>query len=315
MSIIISYDPYQTNWYVGELYTAFASKFINKYGGSFVHIKDLANQNNEPFTQTNNGCPSIFNIYNLIVYNTEKNIGFLHSLSDYAPAMMDHTEAINKLNIKAFSFSSNFSPHILNKYKNLNIKMIPSFYILENWNDHTHIKTFCDKRPKLKQCYFNGLCYGHRQIYFNYLSNNDFFVFKNKNNRDHFKQKEQYFEELSSYKYGLSINGAAQICYRDLEYFGMNILCLREPMDIFTKDQLTENTHYKIVLDDYIRENLYNEEKKTTVVEKILHNISLISEEEEKFILHNANQWFINNVYPENQISFLEECVLKNEII
>lgn len=314
MSIIISYDAYQADWYVGELYQYF-HKYLLTINSDifFIPIQNLCQQYNEPFNYNNN-CPSLFNIYSLIVINTKKHNGFLCNFSDYAPVILEHKSAIDKLNINCFSMCSNLTQDHINKYKGY--KIIPSFYILENWSDYKLINHFFNlNQPKINKCYFNGLSYGYRINYINQLRSNSFFDFKDKTKSSEYRQKQDYYKDLYQSKYGLSLNGAAKICYRDLELFGLGVLNLREPLNILIKDQLLPNIHYKIILDDFIRNNIYYPEKTNEIIQKIISNIEDISDTEYEFITHNARQWFVKNVSPDEQISFLKQCLIENNIL
>ena len=314
MSIIISYNKYQNNWCVGELYDHFAKIIKFEQDISFIPIHELASKYSEPHNIRENGYPSIFNIYNLIIYNEEKHTGFILSLSDYSPVLLEHHSALDKLGIKTISFCSNLTSDIIEKHKHINI--IPSFYILENWDDFRIIENiYSCCRPKINKCYFNGSAYGHRASYINNLKANMFFNLKDKGICQNYQNKEEYYNELYRHRYGLSLNGAAKICYRDLECFGLGTLCLREPMDIKTKDQLLPDKHYKLVLDDFIMQNIYDPDKSDQIIENLLHNINNISIEEEKYILNNAREWFVNNANPDKQISFIRQCLLENNII
>lgn len=314
MSIIISYNLYQQNWYVGELYHSFYLNLLeNKIDAKYIDIQHLCQKYNETFNY-NNQYPSLFSIYSLIVLNTDKEIGFVCNLSDYAPLILEHKSAINKLNIKFFAMCSNLTNEHISRYSEY--KIIPSFYILENWSDYSIINQFYNlQSTKINKCYFNGLSYGYRSNYINQLRSNAFFDFKDKTQLSDFRQKEEYYKDLSQSRYGLSLNGAAKICYRDLELFGLGVLNVREPLEILTKDQLYPDIHYKIVLDDFIRNNIYYPEKTNEIIEKFLFNINQISNSEYDFIIHNARQWFINNIDPHMQISFLKQCLIENNII
>ncbi len=314
MKLLISYDPYQTNWYVGELYKFFHNYLENKnIHCSYVSIKDLAKIYDEP-CDYNNQFPSIFSIYSLIITNIENQTSFVHNMSDYAPLILEHKTAIDKLDIKCFSMCSNLTANIISNYPKY--KIIPSFYILENWNDYNLINNTSNQNyTKNNKCYFNGLPYGNRQYYINQLKNHPFFDIKDKTDKTDFRSKEQYYKDLSCSRYGLSLNGAAKICYRDLELFGIGCLNLREPLNILTKDPISANVHYKIVIDKFIEDNIYLVEKQKEIIDRLLFNINSISIEEEKYILYNAKQWFLNNVNPNNQIKFLETSLIENNII
>lgn len=316
MTLIISYDPYESNWYVGELYKAFHEYLQNKkINIEYISMANLAKNNNEPINY-NHRLPSIFSIYSLIVINKQSNIGFVHNLSDYAPLILDHKSAIDKLNINTFSMCSNLTQKIIDSYPNY--KIIPSFYVLENWNDLDIINSVLKKnksKTKTNKCYFNGLLYNDRIHYMEQLKDCEFFDINNKKNKLEFKNKIEYYQELYNSRYGLSLNGAAKICYRDLELFGIESINLREPLDIIIKDSLQENIHYKIIIDKFIEKNISNKNKQKEIIDRLLNNIHNISLEEENFIINNAKNWFIKNAYPINQIKFLEQCLIENNFI
>lgn len=316
MAIIISYNKYQHNWYVGELYEAFAIHMQNCFGDiDIIPINELAETYNEPYDTRENSLPSLFNIYNLIVYNTITKKGFAHSLSDYAPVFLDHETALQKLNITTFCFSSNFTNNIFEIYKHVKVKILPSFYILENWNDHEHIELVLRNSDKKNNCYFNGLCYGHRQPVTDCLKANDFFIMKNKSVGDDFLDKTNYYENIAKYEYGLSLNGAAQICYRDLEYFGTKTLCLREKLNIITHDPIIENVHYKTIIDNDTINKIYNTKNYKIISNEIVDKIMNISQEEKQYILFNAYEWFNKNANPIRQIDFLKQIIIENDIL
>lgn len=310
---LISYDKYQNDWYPGELYHRFALELQATYPNDveIINIKDLAHQYNEPFGSYYTGIPSIFNIFNLIVLNKNTGISFFHSLGDHAPAMLEHSSAIDKLNIKVASFSSNLTKQIINQYQNT-IKIIPSFYILENFSDYELIINHCINK-NYDKCYFNGLCYGHRKNIIDYLNNNPFFTVKNKT--VDYLNKKQYYKELNQYKYGLSLNGAAQICYRDLEYFATKTLCLREPLNILTYDPIISDVHYKTILDHNTVIDIINNSHDSNIYQNIINKISNISIEEYEYITQNAYNWFINNAIPDKQISFLNQILKEHNIL
>ena len=315
MSICISYNRYQHNWYVGELHHAFANKMAELYSDvKIISLADMAQKYSEPLDQRPNSLASLFNIYNLIVYNTENNKGFLHSLADYALVLLEHETALNKLNIKAFAFCPHHTDTVVQQYSHLNIKLIPSFYILENWDDPSHIES-ARHNNKESKCYFNGLCYGHRELYVRHLKTNPFFVMRNKSDTADYRPKSLYYDEASRHKFGLSINGVAQICYRDVEYFGLGVLCIREPMSLITKDRLQSDVHYKTILDNFVTSNIFYPEKQNEVAQYIVDKIHSIPQDEIEYILHNARQWYENNAISEKQIEFLHSCLIENEII
>ena len=311
MTIEVSFNRYQHDWYVGEIYHLFHEHLVSKYGDDVIYtpISELSQR----FDNCDiSSSTSIFSIYNLIVTNKETNKTFIHSLSDYAPAMMDDSSGILNFDVVAFSCTSNLTEDIISRYST-KYNIIPSFYILENLSDVQRIEDNRYYPDRLNNIYFNGLCYGERDAYRNLLSTNELFLFKNKSNPTDYLNKTSYFNEITKYKFGLSLNGAAKICYRDLEYFGLGILCLREPLIIKTNDPLIDGVHYITLLDDDIRSKLYNSSEHNYIMEKITDKINYINSNDDYIdIINNARKWYENNCLPINQIkqleSFLNDC-------
>lgn len=317
MSIIISYQKFANNWYVGELYDMFAKYMLAKHSDvSVVDIQELSVNYNEPFNFTSNRLPSIFNIYNIIVYNTIKKTGYVHSLADYAHAMLSHDQAIDKLGIRTFSFCSNLTDDIVNNAKQKNINVTPSFYILENLTDYANMsECYAANRHRQNNCYFNGLSYGNRKFFIDCLNTNNFFIMKDKSKNTDYLSKINYYQTISQYEYGISLNGAAQICYRDLEYFYLKILCIREPLNILTKDQILPNVHYLPLINNEVLKNIFDIEKYNKTSNDLREQILSIKNSEKKFILDNAREWFDNNAVSSKQINFIYESLVKNEVI
>jgi hypothetical protein len=154
------------------------------------------------------------------------------------------------------------------------------------------------------------LCYGHRGFIKNLLNENENFIFKDKS--DKYTQKKDYFSELSDFNFGLSLNGAAKICYRDLEYFGMGVLNLREKLDILTKEPILENVHYLNFFDVDLHNLIYNPDNKKLVNDFLDNRLDVIIKEGlYTEIVNNSLEWFNRNCTLISQLqtlySFLEE--------
>lgn len=277
-------------------------------------MSDLANKYNEPVGYNGN-LPSIFNIYNLIVQDKNTKKTFVHSLHDYSVVMLEHYSAINKLNIVSFSCSSNLTKNIIENNR-AKLKIIPSFYILENLSDIESIQTAKNSNfDRQNKIYFNGLCYGDRGQYYNIFKNSSFVDFKNKSNSKEYQSKDEYYQSIKKYKYGLSLNGAAKICYRDLEYFALRTINLREPLDIITHDQLKQDVHYKTIIDADIKSKIYDESQFEYIIKKIKNKIiDIDASGETEYILNESEKWFNNNCVPDTQINLLKEFIKESNI-
>lgn len=305
MNLIVAYDLLYHNWYVGEFYQKFTEKLkeIDNINIKKVSIREMCTDYGLKHDY-NNGLPSIFSPYNLIIINEDNGKTFIHSWHDYAPAMMENGSGIENFDVVKFSCVSRLDNQTIEKYKNkYNIQ--PSFYILENWKDHSLIEENRLVEKTKNKIYFNGLCHGIREKFRNVLIQSSFFDFKNKNSDD-YRTKEEYYKELSEHKYGLNLDGAAGICYRDLEYFGMGTLLLRDELNITCSDPIIEGVHYLKIIDNEIKNLIHNSDNHQEVLSRIEKNVlnALMSNDISQ-IIKNSREWFERNCLPENQINLM----------
>lgn len=314
MKFIISHDL-SPNWYVSEFYKRFNEKMCEVPGLEieFIPIQELSIKYNINYGYNQN-LPSVFNPYNLIIINKQNDKTFIHSWHDYAPVILENDSGINNFDIVKFSCVSRLNHDVIKKYPN--IKIQPSVYLLEYWNDLDLLEKNRWNSKAISKIFFNGFCYGNRIRYKEILSNSPHFDFKDKD--IDYKSKEEYYRQLSEYKYGLSLDGAAKICYRDLECFGMEALMFRERLDVLTYEPIIGGVHYVELFDNYIVENLYNLELEYVVLDKINEKVQNVLEDEKliKEMTHNSRGWYERNCLPDSQLnimfSFLEDFTIFN---
>ena len=308
MKLICSYFNPWPNWYVGKFYDFFFNVLREKnYDITFVPLEELAQRYNLP-TNYNNLFPSIMNFYNFIIQNPSNGKTFIHSWNDHAPTMLEDGSGVEKLNLILFSCVSNLTKDTFNKFKEkYNIQ--PSFYLLENWNDIDLIEKYKNTPKKYNQAFFNGSHYGVRNNIINILKHHSYFNIKAKHLSTDFLLKEDYFQTLSEYNAGLSINGAAILCYRDLECAGLNTLLIREDIDIMMNNPLLKDIHYISLVDDYFKSLMNNNIEEC--IKYIDHIINNITADRSRDIINNAQGWYIKNCTPVEQskqlLSFLKE--------
>jgi hypothetical protein len=302
--LIISYELGYHNWYVSEFYRYFHNKIAEQNKNitfEYLSLKDLATKFGKEFT---NQTGNIFNWFNLVIYNESTDKFFIHSWYDYAPEILDYS-AENDFNLVKFSCVSNLTDSIIDRYKDRTI-VEPSVYFLENWSDIHSLKLSQGNSNKQDLAYFNGMNHGIRENVLNALSVNPFFNIRTKNNPEHFRQKQDYYQELSQYKYGLSLNGAANICYRDLELFGLGVLNLRQPLNSKTCDPLIEGVHYKELITNNLVDKILWKEDITNELNNTVNEIIDFSHTKEYSEMISISQkWFEDNCLPENQYNII----------
>lgn len=307
--LIISYEQGFTNWYISEFYKYFHSKIIleTEIKFEYLPIKQFALKFGKELD--NNFC-NIFNWYNLIIYNPKTEKIFVHSWNDYAPEILKYSIE-NNFNLVKLSCSSNLTDSIIEDFKG-KIIVEPSVYCLENWKDIELLETNFTEKNRFDKAYFNGLNYGIRENILNTLSKFDFFNIMVKSNFGQFRQKNEYYEDLRTHKFGLSLNGAANICYRDLELFALRTLNLRQTLRSKTHDPLINGVHFvEFITDDFVQTILNGENVETLIKNKIEEILNFYHTIECKNILDASKVWFQKNCLPDNQykiiVSFLDD--------
>jgi hypothetical protein len=305
--LIISYEQGYNNWYVSEFYKFFHKKLMNETNIEFEYmpLNELAKKFGKELKNSEN---SIFNWYNLVIYNESNEKMFIHSWYDYAPEILKYS-VDNGFNVVKFSCVSNLTDSVIDEYKDIIIQ--PSVYYLENWTDIPHIISTEIVSIKENKAYFNGLNHGIRENILNELSKNDFFNIRTKGNPEHFRQKKEYYNEISKHKFGLSLNGAANICYRDLELFGVGSLNLRQPLNSKTYEPIIKNVHYiEFINEELVEKILYRENMDSIIDDKVNEIMEFASTPEYNNMIQESKKWFLNNCLPENQfkiiVSFFE---------
>jgi hypothetical protein len=311
MKLLVSYHNLGPNWYVGVFYDKFFNylKTLKDIDVEYISINELSKKYGFGTTGYSNNFPSIFNLYNLIIQNVENNKTFIHSWHDYAPVMMEKGGGIENFNVVKFSCVSSLTEECYSNYsKEYNI--VPSFYLLEEWNEHDYIEKYRHQEKINSKLFFNGACYGIRANFKNLLENTSYFEFKEKHYN--YKDKENYYSEISQYKHGFNLDGAAKICYRDIEYFGMGITLFRDELKIIMNEPIVENEHYFVIIDEDIKSSIYDNEKKKYVIDKIENNIeNVFKNYDVESVIKNSRAWYERNALPNNQlntfIGFMED--------
>ena len=293
------------DWYVGEFYHKFFNflknqKFIDVEMESSINLAQSFNCN----TDYNNGFPSVFSPYNLLILNEKTNKFFIHSWHDYAPAIMVNGSGIENLDVDTFSCVSRLDQNIIDTHSS-KFKVQPSFYLLENTSEFDLIEKYRHLEKTIDKVYMNALCYGVRERYMDVLNQNNFFELKKKD-KGGFLPKEKYYEEFAKYKYAFNLDGVAKICYRDLEAFGLGSLLFREKLNVLTYEPLEIDKHYVELIDDDIKSKINDGNNVDYILQKVESKIQeVINTKQNEYIVNEARGWFERNCLPESQINIL----------
>lgn len=108
--------------------------------------------------------------------------------------------------------------------------------------------------------------------------------------RDNMLMPAEYMAELNSHKINISINGHAEVCFRDMEILGLGNVLLRTKFVGKFHNELIPNYHYiAIDVDDY--------EDHKTIADKIINKYNEVKDDAAllNFIGNNGREWYLKN--------------------
>ena len=152
------------------------------------------------------------------------------------------------------------------------------------------------KNKKEDKLFFRGLIYRHRKNLQEQILKTNTKILSMTNQTI---PVNDYIMELNDHQIGISFNGAAEICYRDIEILGVNSVLFR-PLFLTTQttNPLVAEYHYV----SYEKKET-SQEQLGCIIDKYL---SIIEDKEYlKYISDNGNAWYQNNGTSKKNIEIL----------
>jgi len=248
---------------------------------------------------TNEG--DVFKIPHHVSYIIENNETKKFMVIDYSD---DCAQVFGLTTFKNFAgiLSSQHNQYKIDKDirdENLRKLILPINYRETNWNFGQYYDTVQEYRKSItldKRLHFRGSVYPNlRDSIILMLRNNS----KNVHigGRTHF---DEYIQESVMFKLTLSMGMSpysSDICYRDIEMFGLGIPVLRPEFRIKMQDPLVPNVHYiscDIDLDPY---TLWTTDHQRTANQIYDRYLEVIEDDEFlTYISNNAREWYLRNM-------------------
>lgn len=227
MNIEVSYEFPHTSWNVARVFDNVAKTLEKKYNN--VERKDSA-----PRTDGNPG--NFYSPHMLTLKNIETDEYIVVSYWDRAFELFYESCGWNPKKCKAIYTSSGVRSSDYITAEKYNIPIIPISYCQYRFEYDTFSSNSLPviQKPDSK-LFFRGFLYGQRLQLSEILKENITNI-----KIDQF----QYYFELQRNKINLSLNGAAEICNRDLEILGSRSVLLRPTLKQNFKNPLKEGVHY-----------------------------------------------------------------------
>jgi len=158
---------------------------------------------------------------------------------------------------------------------------------------------------------FRGFLYQFRE----YLSYDSRFNINSTRNPNGFLSSEEYINDIGKYHINLSLNGAGEICNRDIEILGLGSALLRLKLSSKFHNELIPDYHYISVDHDDIEstclEDYYKQLSDRIIqrFEQIKDNKGLI-----QFIANNGRKWYEKNGTISSNVKLLNKLVNFNKL-
>ena len=279
MKLHINFEKPHTHWIPLIVYDKFFSWFKEKYSEHEIEFENSS--------EKYNGNPSgPFSPHIMVIKNKENGKYILISYWDRAIEFTwdangwEHEKMVDlitssgvheKMNVTSFSYTC---------------------YSLEfEKNCEKNIKKFKDKEKN--GLLFRGFLYNHRKMMQNHKPD----IFSEKRLDVH-----DYFNELNDNKICLSLNGAAEVCNRDMEILACGSVLLRPKLDQIFHNPLLENHHYISV------EKVEDPKNQIDLLIEKYNSIKGDNDYLEN-IANNGHDWFLKNATVKSNVDILKKIV------
>lgn len=271
MKLDVAYEFPHTDWNVALIYDNVAKKLEKTF--SYIRRIDSGPKS------TGNPC-NFYSPHMMTIKNSKTENYIVVSYWDRAQELFYGTCGWDVSKCKAIYTSSGVWGQALDLSKRYNIPIIPISYSQYRTSYDTMAQNSIpvEEKPNC-DLLFRGFLYGDRKNLSNIL----------KEYITHIKLDSiDYYKELQNNKINLSLNGAAEICNRDIEILGARSVLLRPKLTQNFKNDLVDGIHY--VGFEYSA----NEKEQAQIILETFQNLKN-SPKKIKEISENGYKWYLEN--------------------
>jgi len=284
MKIEIGYQYPHTRWSVFHVFKKLHEKLKEKFiDVEFEYLEFGSKYKGEP--------GGIYSPHLMTIKNKDTEKYFVISYWDH----------MNDLTYSAHGWKFDLCKGIISSCGNKNnIDYIPSSYLCYDLIfDELHLSSKHMSEKENNDLMFRGYLYGDRLNLKNYGALN---ITDQKN-----FPVENYFNELTNNRINLSLNGAAEICNRDMEILSSRSVLFRPLLFQKFYNELIPDYHY-------ISFEYSSDPKKQTEI--ILDKFNLIKDNVDflTFISENGYNWFRENGTVESNVRILNEILNEDKL-
>jgi len=293
MDIVCYFDSPAGDWntthYFQGIYDTLRNHYTD-YKFSFVDSMTLVKSRSEP-------CMKYAHPH-MIIENSNTKKYFVISYWDKMECIGEYSGWDMENMVELFT-SSGVQKNDLN-YNSLDLKYTPFSYLTPRIDIDIAISelknTDNNNRTIPEKPQFKGYLYSFRE----YLKNDERF-FVRETSDGNYLQYTEYIRHLNKFAINMSLNGAGEICFRDMEILGLGTALFRPKLSVQFSDPLIPNYHYISVDYDAIKDEtkpkIFFKKLSDLIVER--WNEVVDDREYINFVAQNGRKWFENNVSKE----------------
>lgn len=196
-------------------------------------------------------------------------------------------------------------------YTPINFDYTPFSYIgniITNETEIDRLYNSCVEKTHEDRLKFRGYLYGFRD----FLSNDTRFDIIDCRGPNQYRHNNDYVRELSKSTINLSLNGAAEICHRDMEILGLGNALFRFELSTKFHNPLIPNHHYISVPHSDIKYNpgdVFEYYKKLS--DRLFDRFEQVKNQHDfiKFVSDNGRRWYIENGTVDANVKLLTQLV------
>lgn len=271
MKLQVAYEFPHTEWNVSLIYDVVAKKLEAEY----TDIERI----NSSHLKAGNPC-DFYSPHMMTIKNSETGNYIVVSYWDRAFELFYEGCGWNSLKCKAIYTSSGVDEASIKLSKKFNIPIVPISYPLYKSSYDVLATTSIPVEDKPNcELLFRGYLYGDRKKLAGVLP---------KQITDIKLEYDDYFKELQLNKINLSLNGAAEICHRDIEALGARSVLIRPTLKQRFKNELINGVHYIGF------EYRFNPKEQAQVILKTFNQLKN-NPAKMREISENGYKWFLKN--------------------
>lgn len=290
MNITCYYDfpigDWNNNYYFDTIYNALKNHYTN-YNWTYVDSSQIVERRSEPCMK--------FAHPHMIIENTDTKKYFLISYWDKMECIQEFTGWDMENLVEIFTSSGVHSNDVY--YKPLSMDYTPFSYIVPRLDVEQTIEklkdTNNDERIIPQKPGFKGYLYLFRK----YLKSDDRFEVTDKSEGT-FLNYDSYIEHLNQFAINMSLNGAGEICHRDMEILGLGTALFRPKLTVQFNEPLIPDYHYISVDYDSIKDEtdmkIFYKKLSDLIIDRWQEII--VDREYINKVAKNGQEWFKRNV-------------------